>query len=130
MANGVEVRVPFLDNDLVSFALSLPSELKVKNGVKKYLLKKALEGTLPDEVLYGPKKGFGVPYQNWLKGPLKSFMIEVFNDPKIIALNLFDYNILNIRIDEHCKGKRDWGFSLWKMLNLCIWVQEYKIEIE
>ncbi|CAG0905860.1 unnamed protein product, partial [Darwinula stevensoni] len=64
MANGVEVRVPFLDNDLASFALALPSELKVKNGVKKYLLKKALDGILPNEVLYGPKKGFGVPYQN------------------------------------------------------------------
>lgn len=128
MANGVEVRVPFLDNDLASFALALPSELKVKNGVKKYLLKKALDGILPNEVLYGPKKGFGVPYQNWLKGPLKSFMEEIFNDPKIIQLNIFDYKVLNIRIEEHCSGKRDWGFLLWKMMNLCLWLEMYQLE--
>ncbi|HMU02272.1 MAG TPA: asparagine synthase C-terminal domain-containing protein, partial [Saprospiraceae bacterium] len=128
MANGVEVRVPFLDNDLASFAISLPSSLKVKNGVKKYLLKKALDGILPNEVLYGPKKGFGVPYQNWLKGPLKSFMEEIFNDPKIIQMDIFDYKVLNIRVEEHCSGKRDWGFLLWKMMNLCLWLEMYQLE--
>jgi asparagine synthase (glutamine-hydrolysing) len=128
MANGVEVRVPFLDNELVNFALSLPSEIKVKNGRKKYILKKALEGIVPNEVLYGPKKGFGVPYQNWLKGPLKQFMIDVFNDPKLVKFNLFDFKVLNLRIEEHVTGKRDWGFSLWKMLNLCIWLNLYDIE--
>lgn len=128
MANGVEVRVPFLDNDLVAFALSLPSQLKVKNGVKKYLLKKALHGVLPNEVLYGPKKGFGVPYQNWLKGPLKQFMEDVFNDSRIIKLNLFNYKRLNICIEEHCSGKRDWGFLLWKLMNLCIWLEMYNLE--
>lgn len=129
MANGVEVRVPFLDNDLVSYALSLPSELKVKNGVKKYLLKKALHNILPNEVLYGPKKGFGVPYQNWIKGPLKEFMLEVFYSSNIVKLQILDYNELSKRIDEHCSGKMDWGFSLWKMLNFCIWMEEYKVEI-
>ncbi|MFZ1378101.1 MAG: asparagine synthase (glutamine-hydrolyzing) [Saprospiraceae bacterium] len=130
MANGVEVRVPFLDNDLVSYALSLPSELKVKNGVKKYLLKKALHNILPNEVLYGPKKGFGVPYQNWIKGPLKEFMLEVFYSSNIKKLQIFDYEELSVRIDEHCSGKRDWGFTLWKMLNFCIWLEEYKVEME
>jgi asparagine synthase (glutamine-hydrolysing) len=128
MANGVEVRVPFLDNDLVSFALALPSALKVKNGVKKYLLKKALDGILPNDVLYGPKKGFGVPYQNWLKGPLKSFMEEIFNDPKIIKLNIFNQHRLKECMHEHCSGKRDWGFLLWKMMNLCLWLNLYEIE--
>ncbi len=128
MANGVEVRVPFLDNELVSFALSLPSEMKVKNGRKKYILKRALEGIVPNEVLYGPKKGFGVPYQNWLKEPLRQFMIDIFNDPKIVQLGIFDYNELNNRIEEHRTGKRDWGFSLWKMLNFCLWVNMYQIE--
>lgn len=130
MANGVEVRVPFLDNEIVSFALALPSELKVKKGVKKYLLKKALDDILPKEVLHGPKKGFGVPYQNWLKGPLKNFMVETFNSPFIRDLQLFDYQVLQNRIKEHVEGKRDWGFFLWKVLNFCIWVQEYKIELE
>ncbi|HRO07519.1 MAG TPA: asparagine synthase (glutamine-hydrolyzing) [Saprospiraceae bacterium] len=130
MANGVEVRVPFLDNEIVSFALSLPSDLKVKNGVKKYLLKKALDGILPNEVLYGPKKGFGVPYQNWLRDPLKDFMNEIFYDEDIVKLGIFNYQILNTRINEHITNKKNWGFSLWKMLNLCIWIKAYDVTFE
>ncbi|MBL0191342.1 MAG: hypothetical protein IPQ18_08355 [Saprospiraceae bacterium] len=80
------------------------------------------------KVLYGPKKGFGVPYQNWLKGAIRQFMIDIFNDPKIVQLGIFDYNELNNRIEEHRTGKRDWGFSLWKMLNFCLWVNMYQIE--
>lgn len=130
MANGVEVRVPFLDNDITNFALSLPSELKVKKGIKKYILKKALIGILPDEVLYGPKKGFGVPYESWLKGPLKEFMLEILNSPYIIHNNIFNYKELNKRMEEHFSGHADWGFILWKILNLCLWIEMYNVKLD
>jgi asparagine synthase (glutamine-hydrolysing) len=129
MANGVEVRVPFLDNHLVEFALSLPSKYKLHKGIKKYLLKKALEGTVPNEVLYGPKKGFGVPYQNWLRGPLKEFMKDMIYSQSIKDKNLFDYKVLTQRIEEHCTNKTNWGFHLWKILNFCIWIDKYSIEV-
>ncbi len=129
MANGVEVRVPFLDNHLVEFALSLPSKYKLHKGIKKYLLKKALEGTVPNEVLYGPKKGFGVPYQNWLRGPLKEFMKDMIYSQSIKDKNLFDYKVLTQRIEEHCTNKANWGFHLWKILNFCIWIDKYSIEV-
>lgn len=128
MANGVEVRVPFLDNDLTEFALGLPSGLKVAGGEKKYLLKKALRGIVPDEVLDAPKKGFGVPYFNWIKGPLKKFMLDAFNSPAIRQRELLDYRILDRRIDEHCNGSDDWGFQLWKIMNFCLWVEMYDID--
>jgi len=67
MINSIEARVPMLDNDLVDFAFSIPSSLKVKNNEKKYLLKKALEGTIPNQILYGPKNGFNTPISSWLK---------------------------------------------------------------
>lgn len=130
MANSVEVRVPFLDNELVNFALGLPSELKVKNGIKKYVLKKALAGIVPNEVLYGPKKGFGVPYRNWIKGPLKSYVCEVFNDSYVRNLGIIDYHKLNLIFEEHGSDKRDWGFLLWKMMNLFIWIKMYNIEFD
>lgn len=129
MANGVEVRVPFLDNHLVEFALSLPSKYKLHKGIKKYLLKKALEGIVPNEVLYGPKKGFGVPYQNWLRGPLKEFMMDKLYSQSIMDKNLFDYDVLAHRIEKHCANKSNWGFHLWKILNFCIWIDKYNVEI-
>jgi asparagine synthase (glutamine-hydrolysing) len=128
MANGVEVRVPFLDNDLAEFALGLPSGLKVYGGEKKYLLKKAVRGIVPDEVLDAPKKGFGVPYYNWIKGPLKSFMMDIFNSPAIRKRELLAGDVLKCRIDDHCAGRDDWGFQLWKLMNFCLWVEMYDID--
>ena len=75
MANSMEIRVPFIDKELTAFMLSVPSSLKVRNGVPKYLLKKSLEGIVPNEVLYGKKKGFGVPYGYWLKGGSKGLFL-------------------------------------------------------
>jgi asparagine synthase (glutamine-hydrolysing) len=129
MANAVEVRVPFLDNELTSFAMSLPSSLKVKNGKKKYLLKKALEGTVPNEVLYGPKKGFGVPYSNWIKKPLYQFMVDRIHSPYIRNLNLLNYTHIDQMMYEHKNNIKYHGFMLWKILNLCIWLEDYKVEI-
>lgn len=130
MASGVEVRVPFLDNELTAFAMSLPGAMKVKNGVKKYLLKKALSGIVPDEVLYGPKKGFGVPYSNWIKGPLFEFMLSRIKSPYVQQLGILDYPHIDRLISEHKNNITDHGFILWKLLNLCIWIEDYKIELQ
>jgi asparagine synthase (glutamine-hydrolysing) len=127
MANGVEVRVPFLDNDLASFALSLPSRLKIGSGVQKKLLKLALRGIVPDEVLSRPKKGFGVPYSRWLRGPLKEFMLDLFRSHFSGDGSLFSGTVLERRVAEHAAGTDDWGFALWKALNLAIWLEEYRV---
>lgn len=127
MANSVEVRVPFLDYELADYMLALPSALKVKHGIKKYLLKKALENVLPKEVLYGPKRGFGVPYGNWLKGPLYDYMNSKLHSDYIKDIEIFDYSVLDMRIKEHKLGINNWGFTLWKALNLSIWLEQKKI---
>ena len=129
MANGIEVRVPFLDNELTEYVMSLPSEMKVKYNQKKYILRKALRGIVPDEVLDAPKTGFGVPFSNWLKGPLKQMLIDKVNSKAIKELNIFDEQVLNRCIEEHVTGLRNHGFLLWKMLNLSIWLEKYNAEI-
>lgn len=129
MANGVEVRVPFLDNKLSEFAMSLPGSMKVKGGVKKYILKKALEGIVDNEVLYGPKKGFGVPYSNWIEKPLNGFFWESIKSKYIQKLNFLDYNNIENLTRPENGGFAANGFLLWKILNLCIWLEEYKIEL-
>jgi asparagine synthase (glutamine-hydrolysing) len=129
MASSVEVRVPFLDNDLTSFALGLPGSMKVKGGVKKYILKKALEGVVDDEVLYGPKKGFGVPYQNWIANPLNDFFWDTVKSKYIEELGILDYKYIEHIAKKENGGFIAHGFLLWKIMNLCIWLEEYKIEL-
>jgi asparagine synthase (glutamine-hydrolysing) len=67
MLNSLESRAVFLDNDLVEFCRRLPHQLKCRKGGQKYLLKRALRGVIPDEILTRPKKGFGIPLRSWLR---------------------------------------------------------------
>ena len=122
MAASIEVRVPFLDNELSEFVLSLPSDLKIKRGQKKWLLKKTMEGLLPHNILYSKKQGFGVPFGLWLKGPLS----ELFND-KVLELqrkniDILDWGYIEKIKNQNTEGHRDHSFTLWKVLNLMIWL--------
>lgn len=125
MAFGIEVRVPFLDNRLTDYVLGLPGTHKVRAGRKKYLLRRALRGIVPDYVLDAPKRGFAVPFENWLRGPLAPYMKSVlFNDDTRRA-ELFREDVLREKIAAHTEGRRNYGFLLWKALNLTLWHREY-----
>ena len=123
MAHGIEVRVPFLDADLSSYAMSLPSPLKVHRGQKKWILRKALRGIVPDDVLDGPKTGFGVPYGYWLRDKLRPMLREVVLDNALSEL--FNATVLEKWIEEHRTGLRDHGYRLYKMLSLGLWYRRY-----
>ena len=69
MANSVEGREPFLDHRLVELAIALPPHLKHRDGVGKWILRQAMRGILPDEIIDRPKQGFGTPMEEWLRGP-------------------------------------------------------------
>lgn len=125
MAHGIEVRVPFLDADLTDYALGLPSGIKVKYGQKKRILRMALRGIVPDEILDGPKEGFGVPYQYWLREPLAEYLRSVLLDDSVQQWGLFDRAALEGAIHEHTSGQRNHGFLLWKLLNLGLWYRMY-----
>ncbi len=122
MANSMEVRVPFLDSELTSFMMRLPAELKTKKGVKKYLLKKALDGIIPDEILYGPKTGFSVPANYWLVSTLKEYFQSQISTDKV--LNMLNVNEINKLFELHKRGKGNYGFLLWKVLILSIWLNK------
>jgi asparagine synthase (glutamine-hydrolysing) len=130
MAASIEVRVPLLDNELVEYVMALPSTIKVKGGEKKWLIKKALRGIVPDHILDGPKTGFGVPYENWLRKPLYEMMNDRLRTTYVKDCNLFDYAKLDKTIKEHKDGTINHGFSLWKLMNLCIWMEKNKIVLE
>lgn len=125
MAHGIEVRVPLLDADLTAHVMSLPTTYKVRHGQKKRLLRAAMRGILPDEILDGPKTGFGVPYAQWLRAPLYEYMRTVLLDPSTLAWGILDSERLEALIAEHCSGRRNNGFLLYKLLQLALWHRFY-----
>lgn len=124
MSGSIESRVPFLDNDLVNFALSIPAELHVKGGVSKYLFKKSLRGVLPDEILGAPKRGFGVPYGEWLKNSLKDYFKYTINGEEISKI--INKKEVERLFSIHSEGKGNYGFLLWKTMVLGSWLQQAK----
>lgn len=130
MAHGIEVRVPLLDHPLTEYMMGLPANLKVRWGRKKWLLRQALRGIVPDAILDAPKTGFGVPYSYWLRKPLAGYLRSILLDPAVLAWKLFDENRLSRCIEEHVTRRRDHGFLLWKVLNLALWCQFYKIRMQ
>jgi asparagine synthase (glutamine-hydrolysing) len=121
MAASLEVRVPFLDNDLVDYVVRLPGNAKMPFGRKKWLLKAALRGIVPDEVLFGPKKGFNVPFAKWLQTSLKPLFFDhlsTFSRNRPEVLNIDHIKQLFSRTS---KGYQDHSPLLWKILNFLVW---------
>lgn len=130
MANGTEVRVPFLDLNLAEYALALPSRYKVYGGERKRILRAALRGVVPDEVLDRPKRGFGVPYGKWLRGPLHNLLRDHLHDSRVIRDGLLDSKRLVGLLEDHRAGRRDHGFLLWKALQLAVWYERYPVSVD
>jgi asparagine synthase (glutamine-hydrolysing) len=125
MAHGIEVRVPLLDTDLVRYIIGLPSSLKIRRGQKKWLLRRAMRGIVPDAILDGEKTGFGVPYAWWLREPLRDYMKAVLLDATTLGWGIFDQQALERCMDEHITQRRNNGFLLYKLLNLALWYRVY-----
>lgn len=122
MAFSIESRVPLLDNDLTEYAMGLPSHMKVR----KQMLKQALRGVVPDEVLDGPKRGFGVPFSYWLATSLHHYANAVFEDAVAMEDSFFNKAALFAALKRHKTDPNDQsGFILWKALNLAIWQRQH-----
>jgi asparagine synthase (glutamine-hydrolysing) len=89
MAHSLEARSPFLDHEFMEFAATIPSDLKVRGRVKKYILKRALTGLLPEEILHRPKMGFGVPIDHWLRHELRDLAYDTLLAPRCLHRGYF-----------------------------------------
>jgi asparagine synthase (glutamine-hydrolysing) len=121
MANSVEARVPFLDHELVEFALALPADMKVRNGEGKYLLKKAVEGILPPEVINRPKQGFVAPVSDWLRSETGAKIRRDIKSSSLTERGLLDYEAIDRLWDAHQSGRGEWAFQLWNIYNVSAW---------
>ena len=116
MAHSLEVRVPLLDADFVSWACSIPSELKLRGRQGKYVFKKALEGTVPDSILYREKMGFAVPLSSWFRGPLQKTVEERLLGSAMRDAGIFDIDYVSSLIKQHTSGARDHSPPIWALL--------------
>jgi asparagine synthase (glutamine-hydrolysing) len=121
MASSIEARVPFLDHHLVEFSLRIPTRLKIQGGVSKRLLKKAMTGILPDEIIHRPKQGFGAPVSEWFRGPLYEPAVAGILSSRLREEGLFDYDHVRSLFEAHCSGGRDHSWHLWTLYNLSRW---------
>jgi len=126
MAFSIESRVPFLDNELADFVLALPSSVKSSHGRKKYVLRKAMEGLVPDTILSGRKRGFDVPVRAWMERGLHDYAAEVFSasDPQYI-----DRKEAGSALSAYRSGELESVPLLWKTLVLAEWFSCYRDKI-
>jgi len=125
MATSLEARAPLLDHKLVEFAFSLPPRMKVRGPVTKWFFKKAMEGILPNEILYRQKEGFSIPIKNWLKTDLKPLMLDTLSPERLKALDYFNPETVARLIDEHLQNRENHSHRLWALISFSLWHQHY-----
>ena len=121
MASALEVRVPYLDNDIVRFARRLPVDRKLRGDDFKYLLKRYAKGRLPEAVLGRRKKGFGAPLGKWFRSELKDFLRDTLEPRKIEAQGFFRPEFVTRLLTEHWSGQRDHRKQLFNLLTFTLW---------
>jgi asparagine synthase (glutamine-hydrolysing) len=126
MAQGLEARVPFLDERVGELATGLPAGWKVDGRQRKAVLREAMRTRLPAAILDGPKTGFGVPYEHWLRTSLFEMARAAIMDPGFVTAFGFDAAAVGSALTEHRSGARDHGFFLWKVFQLALWRQEQR----
>lgn len=126
MATGVEIRVPFLDDDLADFAATLPKQVRQKDGTGKWVLKKMLEAYLPSHIVHRPKTGFGVPLRRWMTGELSELVGDHLSESQINKHGVFDARAVQRLEQLNKSGKMDASYTLFSILCFQIWLERYR----
>jgi len=125
MSTSVEARVPFLDHKLVEFAMTIPRSMKVRDGQNKWVLKKALEGIVDDDLLYRPKQGFVLPINEWFITGMAPFVEHALFSSPIRKRGFFDYDFIRSIWEQHLSGRVNYSFNIWSLLNLSLWYEHW-----
>lgn len=121
MAASMEVRVPFLDHELVEVAARIPARLKLKGLTGKYILKRAAEQWLPREIIYRKKAGFSAPVRAWLARDLRPMVEDLLSESNIKLRGYFNYQSVRRLIDENLSGREDNNLKIFQLLTLELW---------
>lgn len=126
MACGLEARVPFLDHAVIEFAWRIPFAMKLKGGVGKWILKQLLYQYVPQKIVDRPKMGFGVPVDEWLRGPLREWGRDHLSPASIRRHGLLNPEIVGATWTEHERRVTDRGGALWTVLMLQMWMDRVR----
>jgi asparagine synthase (glutamine-hydrolysing) len=124
-AASVEVRVPFLDNEVTSFMERVPPKLKLKGLTGKYILRRAMSGIVPPDVLKRRKAGFGAPIRKWLRHDLRAMVDELLSDEVVRQRGLFDPVAVRKLVSDDRNGIRDNAYRIWALLTLETWQRAF-----
>ncbi len=122
MAVSLETRLPLLDHKLVEFSWSIPANMKIRDGKGKWLLKQLLYRKVPQAMMDRPKLGFGVPIENWLRGPLKEWAEHLLSVESLQKHSVFNPGPIRKTWQLHKSGKRNFQHVLWNVLALQAWL--------
>ena len=125
MAAGVEVRVPFLDLDLVEFSARIPMRFKQCGAEGKWVLKKAMEAYLPKEIIYRQKSGFGMPLRRWVQNDLRGISDDLLSSESLKRRGLFDVSAVHKLIAANGAGKVDGSYILFSLMCIEMWCRKY-----
>lgn len=125
MASGIEVRVPFLDLELVEYAAKIPPQMKLKGNVVKYILKKTMEKYLPHEIIYRPKTGFGAPVRQWVTHDLNEKIHDYLGEKSIEKRGIFDPEAISLLVADNLTGKVDASYSILALMAIESWFRQF-----
>ncbi len=120
MAHSLEARPPLLDHRLVEFAATVPTRFRLRPGTTKYLLKQAMRGILPDEIIERPKRGFAVPLARWFRGELAGFARDLLLSNTCRQRGIFNTVYLERLLQWHERG-RDLDLQIWTAISFELW---------
>lgn len=125
MAANLEVRVPFLNAEMLDLTASMPPELKLKGLRRKYILKRAAEQLLPREVVWRKKAGFGSPVRSWLRGALRPLVDDLLSEETVKRRGLFDPREVRRVVEANLSGREDFSLQVFQLLTLEMWQRAF-----
>lgn len=126
MAVSLETRAPFLDRDVMEFAWRLPRTMKLREGKGKWILRQLLDRYLPRSLIERPKQGFGIPLDDWLRGPLRDWAEDLLAESRLKAEGFLNSERVQRTWRMHLSGDGDYGYRLWSILMFQAWLVEQR----
>jgi asparagine synthase (glutamine-hydrolysing) len=127
MAHSLEVRPPFLDHRIVEFANRLPASLKIAGSRQKVVLQRLMKDKLPHSILHRPKLGFDIPAHDWLRGPLRTLLVETLRAGGAAYPEIFRPEVLETHLHDHLERRVNIGYHLWGLMILFLWMKKWNI---
>jgi asparagine synthase (glutamine-hydrolysing) len=129
MAHGLEVRVPFLDHELVEFFASLPPSWKLDGFETKAIMRSAFKDILPPEIVGRGKQGYSLPVKNWLREEMRDLLVDTL-DRSLLVREHLHVEFVRQLIDEHMARRANHNHILWALLNAALWHERFIEELE